>query len=156
MTTPADLEFTPEEFRTSISQWPPFVAQLISVTEIADDWTHVVVRMDLRPENANFFGTAFGGTLFAMLDPFVAILTDRQLGKGYAVWDQSVEIDFVRPGTTAITARVEVPREVVEEIRSATDSGDKHVRSFEIPMLDEAGQVVAVQKRRLYVRRKRS
>lgn len=153
MTTHADQEFTPETFQAFINAWPAFVAQRIEVTEIADDWTSVVVRMELAPDNANFFGTAFGGTLFSMLDPFLAILADRQLGPGYAVWDKSAEIDFVRPGRSAVTARVEVTPAVVAELRDATAGGDKHLRWFEIPLLDEAGEVVAVQRRQLYVRR---
>lgn len=155
MATHAELTFTPDSFRDLVNQWPPFVAQGVSVTEVAEDWTRVTVRMELTPANANFFGTAFGGTLFAMLDPFLAILTDRQLGKGYAVWDRSARIEFLRPGRSAVTATVEVPASVVEEIRAATADGDKHLRWFEIPLLDEDGEVVAVQRRELYVRRHR-
>jgi acyl-coenzyme A thioesterase PaaI-like protein len=158
--THAEQEFTPEAFRAGINQWPPFSGQRVSVTAIADDWTSVDVRMELQPDNANFFGTAWGGTLFSMLDPFLPILIERQLGEHesgvrYAVWDKSAEIDFVRPGTTAIHARVDVPAEVIEEIRTETNDGDKHLRWFEIPLLDEADQVVAVQRRQIYVRLQR-
>lgn len=153
MTTHAEREFTPESFRSMINQWPTFVAQQIAVTEIAEDWSYAVVRMELTPQNANFFGTAFGGTLFSMIDPFLPILTDRQLGEGYAVWDKSVEIDFVRPGRSAVTARVEVTPAVLEEIRAATAGGAKHERWFEVPLTDEDGETVAVQRRLLYVRR---
>lgn len=155
MTSHADTAFTPSQFRDAINAWPPFVAQCVSVTEIADDWSAVTVRMELTPANANFFGKAFGGTMFAMTDPFLPILTDRQLGPGYVVVDRSAEIDFVRPGTTAVTARIEIPRAVVDEIRAATDGGDKHLRWFEITLVDEAGETVAVQRRQLYVRRRR-
>ncbi len=155
MSTHAETQYTPEQFRDMINNWPGFVAQKVRVTEIAADWTYVVVRMELTPENANFFGTAFGGTLFSMIDPFLTILTDRQLGSGYAVWDSSAEIDFVRPGRSAVTARVEVAPDVVGEIRAATEGGDKHLRWFEVELRDEDGEVVAVQRRQLYVRRQR-
>lgn len=155
MTTHAERSFTPQQLREFVNGWPTFVAQKVAVTEIAEDWTHVVVRMELTPENANFFGTAFGGTLFSMIDPFFPILTDRQLGPGYAVWDKAVEIDFVRPGRSAVTARVEVSPEAVDEIRTATADGRKHERWFEVPLRDEDGEVVAVQRRLLYVRRTR-
>ena len=138
-----------------INAWPPFVAQCVRVTGIAQDWSWVEVRMDLRPENANFFGTAWGGTLFSMLDPFLPILIERQLGAGYAVWDATAEIDFVRPGRSAISGRVEAPAEVIEEIRVATTDGEKLLRWFEMPLVDEAGEVVAVQRRQIYVRRSR-
>lgn len=154
MSTHAEQQFTPETFQAMINAWPPFVAQHVEVTEIGEDWSHVVVRMALEADNANFFGTAFGGTMFAMVDPFLAILTDRQLGDGYAVWDKAAEIDFVRPGRTSVTARIEVTADVVDEIRAATAGGDKHLRWFEIPLLDESGETVALQRRQLYIRRR--
>lgn len=151
----ADREFTPRSLQSMMNAWPPFVAQCVSVTGIAQDWSWVEVRMELKPENANFFGTAWGGTLFSMLDPFLPILIERQLDGGYAVWDKTAEIDFVRPGRTSISSRVEVPIEVLDEIRTATADGEKLLRWFEIPLLDEAGEVVAVQRRQIYVRRSR-
>lgn len=156
--THADQQFTSEEFRQGINVWPPFAAQRVSVPAIAPDWTWVEVRMELEPDNANFFGTAWGGTLFSMLDPFLPILIERQLGAlepgvRHAVWDKTAEIDFVRPGRTAIHARVDVPAEVVAEIRDETAGGAKHLRWFEMSLLDEAGEVVAVQRRQIYVRR---
>jgi len=138
-----------------MNAWPPFVAQCVSVTAIAEDWSCVDVTMQLTPENANFFGTAWGGTLFSMLDPFLPILIERQLGGGYAVWDKTAEIDFVRPGRSAISSRVTVPADVIEEIRAATANGEKLLRWFEIPLLDDAGEVVAVQRRQIYVRQSR-
>lgn len=151
--TAAEMDFTPESFQTMINSWPTFAAMKVSVTEIAADWTHVVVRMELTPENGNFFGTAFGGTMFAMTDPFLPILTDRQLGPGYACWDSHAEIDFLRPGRTAVTGRIEVPASVVQEIREATVTGEKHLRWFDIDLTDEAGEVVARLRRQLYVRK---
>jgi acyl-coenzyme A thioesterase PaaI-like protein len=154
--THASQQFSPEEFRGLVNAWPPFVAQRVEVTAIGDDWSFVDVRMDLQPDNANFFGTAWGGTLFSMLDPFLPILIDRQLGGGYAVWDQSAEIDFLRPGRTAITSRVEVPPALVEEIRTETADGQKHLRWFELELCDADAVVVARQRRQIYVRRHRS
>lgn len=156
MTMHAERQFSPEVFRENINQWPPFVAQRVEVIGIGADWSWVEVRMDLQPDNANFFGTAWGGTLFSMLDPFLPILIERQLGGGYAVWDKTAEIDFLRPGRTAISSRVEVPPEIIDEIREATADGDKHLRWFELPLHDEAGEVVALQRRQIYVRRQRT
>ena len=155
MTTMAEQEFTPASFQSMLNGWPPMVAQQVTVTGIGEDWSWVEVRMALTPQNANYFGTAWGGTLFSMLDPFLPILIDRQLGGGYAVWDKKAEIDFVRPGRSAVTGRIEIPTEIVDEIRAATADGEKLLRWFEIPLTDEEGQVVAVQRRQIYVRKNR-
>ncbi|HWV26102.1 MAG TPA: DUF4442 domain-containing protein [Aeromicrobium sp.] len=145
---------TPDELRAGINAWPTFAAQEITVTDIAADWSRAVVRLDLTPQNSNYFGTAFGGSLFSMIDPFVVILAAKQLGPEYAVWDKTVEIDFVRPGTGPVTATVQMPADVVEEIRAATVGGEKVLRTFEVPLLAEDGSAVAVQRRVLYIRRR--
>jgi acyl-coenzyme A thioesterase PaaI-like protein len=149
----ADLGTLPaDELREIINSWPTFAAQKISVTDIADDWTNVTVRLDLTAENANYFGTAFGGSLFSMIDPFLVILIARQLGPGYAVWDKHVEIDFVRPGLGPVTAQVEVSPEHVDTLRSATADGTPHFEWFEVPLLAEDGSTIALQRRQIYVR----
>lgn len=146
---------TPEQLRAGINSWPTLSAQKIQVTSIADDWSRAVIRLDLTDENSNYFGTAFGGSLFSMIDPFVVILLANQLGDAYAVWDKVVEIDFVRPGTGPVTATVEMPADVVDEVRAATTDGEKLLRWFEVPLLAEDGSVVAVQRRQIYVRKRR-
>lgn len=154
MSETSSRSLTAEQLRQGINTWPTFVAQKISVTELAEDWTRAVIRLDLTPENANYFGTAFGGSLFSMIDPFVVILAANQLGVDYAVWDKSVEIDFVRPGTGPVTAIVDMPADVIDEIRAATADGQKLLKTFEVPLLAEDGSAVALQKRVLYIRRK--
>ncbi len=146
---------TPEQLRQGINSWPTFSAQKIEVISIADDWSQAVIRLDLTEANSNYFGTAFGGSLFAMIDPFVVILLANQMGEGFVVWDKQVEIDFVRPGTGPVTAIVEMPADVVDEVRAATASGEKLLRWFEVPLLAEDGSVVAVQRRQIYVRKLR-
>ncbi|WP_162599957.1 DUF4442 domain-containing protein [Nocardioides solisilvae] len=151
MDDPRDL--TPDQLREHLNRWPTFAAQRITVEEIAPDWTRAVVRADLTPENANFFGTAFGGTLFSMIDPFVVILAAQQLGPAYVVWDKAVEIDFLRPGTGPVTARVEMPVEQVERLREETAEGKRVLRVFPVDLVADDGTVVARQERTLYVRR---
>ncbi|NLJ55010.1 MAG: DUF4442 domain-containing protein [Intrasporangiaceae bacterium] len=147
---------SPAQLQEHINAWPTFAAQKITLEEIADDWTRALVRLDLTPENANFFGTQFGGSLFTMIDPFVVILAAQQLGPDYAVWDVSVEIDFVRVGTGPVTAEVLMPPEVVAEMKSAADTGEKVLRWFEVDLVMDDGSVVARQRRQLYVRRQRA
>lgn len=141
--------------RELLNGWGPFKAQRLEVLEVGGDWSHAVIRMGLEADNGNYFGTAFGGTLFSMVDPFFVILAVRQLGEDYVVWDKAAEITFVKPGTSAVTARVEMPAGVIEEIRLAAADGDKVLRWFDVDMIDEEGDVVARARRQLYVRKKK-
>ena len=84
--------------RHGMNLWPPFLFTGIHVTEISADWRHARVELRMRPWNRNYVRTHFGGSLFAMADPFWMLLLMQRLGRDYFVWDQSGAIDFVRPG----------------------------------------------------------
>lgn len=141
--------------RDRLNKWGTFAAQRLEVLAVADDWSSATIRMDLQEDNGNYYGTAFGGTLFSMVDPFFVILAYHQLGEGYVVWDKAAEIEFVKPGASAITATVEMPADVVAEMRVAAADGSKVLRWFEVEMIDAVGDVVARARRQLYVRKKR-
>lgn len=143
------------EHREAFNAWPTLAAQGIRVVRLADDFTSVDVRLDLTDENANYMHTAFGGSLFSMLDPFLVVLAINQLGPDYAVWDKAAQIEFVSPGTGPVTAHIDLPREVVEEMRRAAEGGAKVLRWFDLEILAEGGALVAVAKRQLYVRERR-
>jgi acyl-coenzyme A thioesterase PaaI-like protein len=136
--------------------WPPFVFSGIRVTALADDWTHVRVELRERWYNRNYVGTHFGGSLFAMTDPFWMILLLRRLGPGYRVWDRAAEIEFVKPGRGTVAAEFTLDDATVAAVRSATQGGDKHLRWFETAVTDAAGEVVARVRKQVYVRRQRA
>ena len=155
MTQPSPAErwdLDPAQMCKQLNAWPTFAAQRIQVDEIADDWSRAVISMRVGPDNGNYFGTAFGGSLFSMIDPFVVVLAAKQLGPSYAVWDQTAEIDFRRPGTGTVTALVDMPADVVRSLADEARGGAKVLRWFEVPITGEDGTLVAVQRRRLYVR----
>src|SRR5258708_26936269 len=54
--------------RRWINLWPPFLGAGIRVKRIAPDMKAIDVEMKLRFWNANYVGTHFGGSLFAMTD----------------------------------------------------------------------------------------
>lgn len=138
-----------------MSVWPPYLAAGIRVEHIAPDFSQARVRLNRRPWNTNYVGTAFGGSLFSMSDPFWMFLLMRRLGPDFVVWDVAGEIDFVAPGRTAVHAEFVVTQEQVDEIRDAAAGGDKVLRWFSTDLTDDAGEVVARVRKQIYVRRKR-
>ena len=80
--------------RRALDWYPPLRFAGVRVLEISDDWRHARVVLRRRWYNRNYVGTHFGGSLFAMTDPFWMILVLRSLGDGYIVWDQAAEIRF--------------------------------------------------------------
>jgi acyl-coenzyme A thioesterase PaaI-like protein len=140
--------------RRGLNVWPPFLFSGIHVTQIAADYRHAHVELRMRPWNRNYVGTHFGGSLFAMTDPFWMLLAMHALGKDYFVWDKAGEIEFVKPGRGVVHAEFRLDDAALDEIRSATASGEKYLRWFPVEVIDEQGDVVARVRKQLYVRRK--
>jgi acyl-coenzyme A thioesterase PaaI-like protein len=136
--------------------WPPFVFTGIRIEHWSDDWRHARVRLGLGWYSRNFVGTQFGGSLFAMTDPFWMIMTMQSLGPGYIVWDKAGAIDFVAPGREPVFAEFRLDDAVLDEIRAATAGGDKYLRWFETEVKTAGGEVVARVRKQIYVRRKRN
>lgn len=145
---------SPRVLRRVMNFWPPYLGAGICVRRIADDWSEVVVELRERLANRNFVGTHFGGSLFAMTDPFYALMLMHRLGERYLVWDQAATIEFVTPGRGTLTARFSVSAETVEKIRSDAGSGAKVLPQFNVEIRDRAGELVARVRKTVYVRLK--
>lgn len=145
----------PDTFRRLMNLWPPFFFTGIRVTRIADDWREIDVELRLGRLNRNYVGTHFGGSLFAMTDPFYMLMLVHVLGRDYVVWDKAATIDYVKPGRGTVTAVFRLADERLAEIRAATADGSKALPVFRCDVLDPAGELVARVDRTLYVRRKR-
>lgn len=135
-----------------LSVWPPYLGAGIRVAR--PDRHTFVVRMKLRWWNRNYFGTHFGGSLYAMCDPFFVLILAQELGRGYVVWDKAAAIRFVRPGRGTVTATFRLPPEEVAAIRRAADAAGKVEPEMSVEVVDEAGEVVARVEKTLSVRRK--
>lgn len=135
--------------------WPPFLGAGIRVREFADDGSRVVVTHTLNKLNQNAVGTAFGGTIMAMTDPFFMLASMARLGKEYSVWDVAGEVQFLKPGKGTITAVMEIPDETYALIREKTAGGAKYLHWFDTKVTDEEGDVVATVRRQVYYREKR-
>lgn len=135
--------------------WPPFLFAGIRVTDISDDYRYARVELRQRWFNRNYVGTHFGGSLFAMTDPFWMIMTLRCIGPGYVVWDQAGEIQFLKPGRGTVVAEFRLDEAVLDELRAAAAGGEKVLRWFEVDVRNAEGEVVARVRKQIYVRRKR-
>lgn len=141
--------------RFGMNLWPPFLFAGIRVLEIAPDYRYARVRMRLRPWNRNYVGTHFGGSLFAMTDPFWMLLLFHQIGRDHVVWDQAGEIEFVAPGRGTVYAEFRLTDEHVEQVLSETGSGEKSLTWFDTDVVGQDGTVVAKVRKQVYARRKR-
>jgi acyl-coenzyme A thioesterase PaaI-like protein len=150
------VKVTAAKLRRAMNLWPPFLFSGIYVEAIAEDWRYARVRLKLRWYNRNYVKTQFGGALFAMVDPFWMILTLEALRHEYIVWDKAGEIEFVAPGRADVFAEIRLDEAMLDEIRSATASGDKYLRWCETEIKTEAGELIARVRKQIYLRRKQT
>ncbi len=135
-----------------INFYPPLLGAGIRSYTI--DERTICIEMKLTRLNRNIVGVHFGGSLYAMCDPWFMLILMRAL-PDYIVWDKAASIKFVRPGRGKVTATFHIPQARVDEIRLAADKEEKVEPLFAVDVLDEEGQVVAHVEKLLYVRRKK-
>ncbi|HYX32348.1 MAG TPA: DUF4442 domain-containing protein [Oligoflexus sp.] len=144
----------PHLLRLGMNVWPPFLGAGIAVEEVATDFTYVRVALKPTIFNRNYVGTHFGGSLFAMTDPFFMLMLIRNMGERYYVWDRSARIEFVAPGKGKVVAEMRIRREDVQEMQTSTASGEKFERDFHTDIVDQNGAIVAKVTKRIYARLK--
>jgi acyl-coenzyme A thioesterase PaaI-like protein len=135
--------------------WGPYLLSGIRVTHVASDFRTIEVQMALRPWNRNIVGTHFGGSLFAMADPWFMVALIELLGPDYVVWDKTGTIRFRKPGRGTVRARFEISEERVAEIRAGVEAQGKVEPVFVARIIDAGGELVAEVEKLLSIRRKR-
>lgn len=148
------MAYTPRQLKRFMSLWPPLLGAGIRIREFADDGSCVVVTHKPNKLTKNAVGTAFGGTIMSMTDPFFMLASMSRLGRDYNVWDIGAEVSFIKPGRGTITANMRIDDATYDLIREKTADGSKYLHWFETDVTDETGSVVAKVRRQVYYRRK--
>jgi acyl-coenzyme A thioesterase PaaI-like protein len=140
--------------RRWINFWPPFLGAGIRVSRIAPDMKSIDVEMKLRFWNANYVGTHFGGSLFAMTDAFYMLMLMANLGGEYIVWDKAASIRYRRPGKGTVRAEFRLSDSQIEDVREKLKTLPKCEPVFSVEVKDEDGVVIAEVEKVLHVRKK--
>jgi Domain of unknown function (DUF4442) len=147
---------TSHPLRRWINFWPPFMGAGIRTQHIAPDMKAVDVEMKLRWWNANYVGTHFGGSLFAMTDAFYMLMLMHQLGPDYIVWDKAATIRYRKPGKGTVRAEFRLSDSQIDDIREKLKTLPKYEPVFPVEVKDATGVVIAVVEKLLHVRKKQS
>lgn len=136
--------------------WPPFRFSGIKVLYLSADFRAAKVQLKLGIFNRNAVGVHFGGSLFAMTDPFYMLMILACLGDDYIVWDKSADIDFVKPGRGKVSAEFLITDALINDIITHTANGEKYLPELPVYIKNDNGEVVAKLNRKLYIRKKKS
>ncbi|SFT85250.1 Acyl-coenzyme A thioesterase PaaI, contains HGG motif [Algoriphagus locisalis] len=137
-----------------INWYPPFLFSGIKVVDYADYFSSFKTRLKLTWYNRNLLGTAFGGSLYSMCDPFFMFIVLIQLGEEYIVWDKTASIEFVKPGKGTVYAEFKLSPEQISDIKEVVDREGKAVFEFPCEVKDGNGNLIAKLQKGVYVRRK--
>jgi len=144
----------PGYLKLLINLYPPYWGTGISVRSISPDYREIWVQMKMRWYNRNYVRTHFGGSLYAMADPFFMVMLMHILGKQFVVWDKAAHIEFIKPDRGTVSARFLIQEEEIETIIKNTSGGQKYFAEFSIDIKNEAGEKVARVIKTLYIRKK--
>jgi len=144
------------QMKLLLNIWPPFLFTGIRVVDVSKDFRQAKVRLKLNMFNQNAVGVHFGGSLYAMTDPFCMLLVMARLGNDYIVWDKSADIDYIKPGKGTVTAEFIITDALIADILTQTAQGEKYLPEIPVYVKDAQGEIVAKLNRKLYIRRKKS
>jgi acyl-coenzyme A thioesterase PaaI-like protein len=146
----------PKLFRILLNLYPPYWGTGIHIKNIASDYSQITVQMKQRFYNRNYVGTHFGGSLYAMTDPFYMLMLLKILGKPYFVWDQAANIEFIKPGKGTVTAHFKITSRLIEGIKRNTADGNKYLPQLPVEIRDEDDVLVARVVKTIYIRKKKN
>lgn len=137
-----------------INFYGPFVGAGVRLQKMTKDFRHARVAMKLTFYNKNYMGTQFGGSLYAMVDPWYMLMLIKNLGPEYIVWDKAATINFRKPGRGTVYADFNLTDAHLEEIRATLVTQNKMDYIFKVEIKDKDGKLIADVDKVLYIRKK--
>ena len=140
--------------RFGMNLWSPFRGSGIRVKHISPDYREVEISP--RWHNRNYIGTQFGGSLYAMTDPFYMLMLIHILGRDYVVSHQAGAIAYLVPAKGKVHARFIVDDATIADVKAHTADGRKYLPQMPVEVKNEAGEVVARVVHTLYIRKRQT
>jgi acyl-coenzyme A thioesterase PaaI-like protein len=137
-----------------INFYPPYLGAGIKITKVEDGGRTFYVELRERFWNRNLVGTHFGGSLFAMCDPFFMLILMKFMRKDFIIWDKSAKIRFRKPGKGTVKARFHISEETMNNMREEVKALGKKDYNFVVDIIDKEGDVVATVEKLIYVKKK--
>jgi acyl-coenzyme A thioesterase PaaI-like protein len=149
-----------ESWRTTLERFgfnlfPALWCTGATVTYIASDHREVHVRLPLSLRTRNYFGTIFGGSMYAATDPIYAVMLHRVLGRQYTIWDKAGSIQYKKPGRTTLYAKFRLEDEEIHAIKNDLEARASTNRVYTVDLIDASGVIHATVEKTVYIRRPR-
>ncbi|MFP8889472.1 PaaI family thioesterase [Natrialbaceae archaeon A-CW2] len=121
------------------------------VLYIASDWQEIRVAIPHSWRTKNIFGTTFGGSLYAAIDPIYAVMLTQALAGDYVVWDRAASIEFLKPGSETLYARFRIPDAELESIERKLEDQPSVTRTYTVDIVSADGVRHATAEKTVYI-----
>jgi acyl-coenzyme A thioesterase PaaI-like protein len=138
--------------------YPPLLFAGVTAWELSSDFRRCTVRVRRSLLNRNLNGTIFGGAIAAAADPIHSILYWQALaleGRAVEAWLASVQIDYRKPGRSALELEFVLEEADLDAARRALDAEGRFRGRHRVEAIDRTGEVCAVIESGIYLRRRR-
>lgn len=149
------LKRMPNFSKFIMNRYAPLKAAQIKIDIFKPAQGYIRVKMPLTSSNKNIVGVHFGGSLYAMVDPFFMLILMEQLGREYIVWDKAATINFTAPGRGEVIAEFTISQAEIAEIKQLAENYAPVYRQYQVNIIDHAGNLIAEVDKTLYIRRKK-
>jgi hypothetical protein len=136
--------------------WPPFLGAGIKIEHVSNDMLKLRIRLKKRFWNRNLVGTAYGGSIYSMVDPFYMAMLLNHLKKEFIIWDKSSNVRFRKPGTTDLLADFELTHKDLEDIRTRMQTEERFDWERMVHVKDTEGNTIAEVNKVIHIRRKQA
>lgn len=134
--------------------WGPYLGAGVDVVDVSPDIRQIKVCLKKRWYNTNYVGTQFGGSIYAMTDPFYMLMLMNNLGPDYIVWDKAASIRFRKPGRTDLFATFEITDAELNNVRLRLETEEKLDFEKDVIVTDTSGETIAEIHKVVYIRKK--
>jgi acyl-coenzyme A thioesterase PaaI-like protein len=141
-------------WRHAINFYPAYFGSGGRVRYISSDWREVRMELPFNWRTKGSSGAIFGGSIYAAIDPFYAMMVAKNVGPEYVVWDKAAKIRYRRPGRGRLFARFVLEDGEVGEILRKLEGRKSVDRVYNVELVDEKGEAHAVIEKTVYVGRR--
>lgn len=140
--------------RKRLEWYPPFWFMGVKVIDIGSDYRSVELMLPIKWYGLNMYGTMFGGFMCAVSDPMPVLLCQK-IFPGTQTYTKAHTLEFLKPGRTNLTLRIQISEEEVKKVAKALDIHHEATHTFEYSFWDKRQREVAKIKNTVFLRRKK-
>lgn len=124
-----------------INAYPCFRGTGGRVTYISRDFRDWEVKLPLNRRTRNIWGTIFGGSLYASVDPIYGVMLAMLVGSEYVVWAKTAVVRFRKPGRETLRARFTIDEKTLAALRTDLAELGSAERTFLVELKDGSDDV---------------